>query len=140
MTSDDLVSRLLHLWDDIPPGHGAETAFRELYTDPVVVNGTPVTIAELVGRARITAQALADRSTQVLSQVVTGTAIAVAFRISARHVGPLPTPLGDITGTGDALSLQVIDVLHLLDGRIHEIWMVADYLGALGATGAISPR
>jgi hypothetical protein len=36
--------------------------------------------------------------------------------------------------------LQVIDVLSLRDGVIHELWMVADYLGALGASGAISVR
>src|SRR5690349_12723334 len=138
-SSGDLLSRLLRLWDDVPTGDGAEAAFRELYTDPVVINGSAMSIAELVERARATAGALADRSTEVLSEVVTPDAIAVAFRIRARHVGPLPTPLGDIAGTGAVLDLRVIDVLQLVDGRIRELWMVADYLGALGASGAVGP-
>lgn len=135
--TDDLVPRLMRLWDDVPTDDGAEAAFRELYTDPVTVNGTPLGIADLVARARITAGALADRSTEILSQVTTAEATTVAFRIHARHVGPLPTPLGEIPGTGAQLHLQVIDILHLRVGRIHTVWMVGDYLGALGATGAI---
>jgi hypothetical protein len=140
VSDDDLVTRLFRLWDDIPSGQDAEAAFRELYADPVVINGRPVTISELVARARTTADALVDRSTQVLYQVADGDATAVAFRIRAKHVGPLPTPLGEIPGTGGPIDLQVIDVLSLRDGVIHELWMVADYLGALGASGAISVR
>jgi hypothetical protein len=34
----------------------------------------------------------------------------------------------------------VIDILHVRDGRIHTLWMVGDYLGALGATGAVGLR
>jgi hypothetical protein len=138
MTTDHLVTRLLRLWDDLPPDESAEAAFGALYTDPVVINGSPMTVRDLVARARVTAGALAERSTEILSEVVTDDATAVVFRIHARHVGPLPTPLGEVRGSGERITLQVIDVLHLRHGRISELWMVGDYLGALGASGAFS--
>lgn len=140
MSQEDIVTRLFRLWDDVPSGAGAEAAFREVYTDPVVINGAEMSVTELVARARVTADALQDRSTELLSQVVTAEATAVAFRMRGRHVGPLPTPIGEIPGTGAVIDLQVIDVLNLRDGRICQIWMVADYLGALGATGAVQLR
>jgi hypothetical protein len=139
VANNDLVTRLLKLWDTVPTGDDAEAQFAELYADPVVINGTAMTLKDLTARARITAKALADRTTEVLSQITTDDATAVAFRIRARHVGPLPTPLGPISGNGGPISIQVIDVLRLQDGRIHELWMVADYLGALGVTGALRP-
>jgi hypothetical protein len=73
----------------------------------------------------------------VLSQVSAGDRTAVAFRMSGRHVGPLDTPLGQVPATGQILTLDVIDLLVVTDGRISEIFMTADYLGALGAAGAV---
>lgn len=47
------VEALFRLWTDpLPEGPAAEDAFRTLYTDPVVVNGVPLTAADLVSRAR----------------------------------------------------------------------------------------
>jgi hypothetical protein len=49
-----LLERLVPLWTqpvdarDAPP----EAAFREVYADPVAVNGVETTVTELVGRAR----------------------------------------------------------------------------------------
>jgi len=134
---DDLVTRLLHLWDDVPEGEAAVAAFRELYTDPVRINGADMTVEQLVQRAQRTAAALAGRTTQVLSQVSAGNRTAVAFRMSGRHVGPLDTPLGPVPATGQVLTVDVMDLLVLTDGRISEIFMTADYLGALGRAGAV---
>ena len=134
---DDLVTRLFQLWDHAPQGEAAVAAFRELYADPVRINGTDVTVEQLAQRAQRTAAALAGRTTHVLSQVSTGDRTAVAFRMSGRHVGPLDTPLGQVPATGQVLTLDVIDLLLVRDGLISEIFMTADYLGALGRAGAV---
>jgi predicted ester cyclase len=135
---DDLVTRLFTLWDDVPGAEdAAQAAFRELYTDPVRINGVDMAVAELVRRARSMSAALADRTTEILSVVTDGDRTAVAFRLHGRHVGAMDTPLGPVTGTGDPVSMQVIDVLTLRDGRIAEIWMVADMLGLLARIGAV---
>lgn len=134
---DDLVTRLFQLWDDVPEGEAAVAAFREVYADPVRINGADVTLEQLAQRAQRTAAALAGRVTQVLSQVSTGDRVAVAFRMTGRHVGPLDTPLGQVPATGEVLVLDVIDLLLVRDDRISEIFMTADYLGALGRAGAV---
>jgi predicted ester cyclase len=135
---DDLVTRLFGVWDAVPADDdAAEAAFRALYTDPVRINGTDVPIAQLVRRARVMSAAFAGRTTELLSQVTTGDRTAVAFRIHGRHVGPMDSPLGPVAGSGQTVSLQVIDLLTVRDGRISEIWMVADLLGMLASTGAV---
>ncbi len=133
----DLVTRLFQLWDHVPEGEGAVAAFRELYADPVRINGTDMTVEQLAQRAQRTAAALAGRTTKVLSQVSTGNRTAVAFRMTGRHVGPLDTPLGQVPATGEILTIDVIDLLVVTDDRISEIFMTADYLGALGRAGAV---
>lgn len=49
----DLLGRLLPLWTQpVDSRDDAEAAFREVYADPVVVNGIKMPVAELAGRAR----------------------------------------------------------------------------------------
>jgi predicted ester cyclase len=133
------VQRLLRLWTDPLPADdaAAATAFREVYTDPVTVNGVPLAAADLVPRARATQAALERPEREVVGVVDAGTQVAVAFRLAGVHVGPLDTPAGRIPPTGQWVDLRVIDVLTLIDGRISDIWMVADWLGAFAATGAV---
>jgi SnoaL-like polyketide cyclase len=133
------VARLLRLWTDPLPGDdgAAADSFRELYADPVTVNGVRLTAADLVARARVMQAALADPQREVLAVVDTGTAVAVAFRLAGRQVGPLDTPAGRVRATGQPIDLRIIDVLALDGGRIREIWMVADWLGALAAAGLV---
>jgi predicted ester cyclase len=88
-------------------------------------------------RARATARALTERTTEILSVVEQEGRLAVAFQITATHSGPLASPLGDIAPTGKRVTTQVIDVLHLENGRIHELWMVADTFGQLLQLGAV---
>ena len=88
-------------------------------------------VDELLRRARMMGSALRERSTEVLSIVSAPDQVAVAFRIRGLLAGPLDTPLGPVTGTGEPVTMQVIDVLTLNRGRISEIWMVADQLGLL---------
>jgi predicted ester cyclase len=133
------VQRLLRLWTDpLPEDDGAAAAaFRELYSDPVTVNGVSLTAAGLVTRARVMQEALERPEHEVLSVVDAGDSVAVAFRLAGRQVGPLDTSAGRVPPTGQRVDLRIIDVLTLTEGRISGIWMVADWLTALAAAGAV---
>jgi predicted ester cyclase len=133
------VTRLFTLWDELPPtDEAARTAFLGLYEDPVRINGTPMPVDELLRRAHMMGAALQERSTEVLSVVSAPDQVAVAFRIHGLLTGPLDTPLGPVTGAGERVTMQVIDVLTLRGGRISEIWMVADQLGLLTRLGLVT--
>ena len=133
------VERLLRLWTDpLPPDdEAAAEAVRGLYADPVTVNGTPLTAADLVGRARVLQSALEQPDREVLAVVDAGDSVAVAFRLAGRQIGPLDTPAGRLPATGRWIDIRIIDVLTLSDGRITEIRMVADWLPAFAAAGAL---
>jgi predicted ester cyclase len=132
------VDRLLQLWTEpLPDGPAAEEAFRAVYTDPVVINGAALGAADLVARARSVQGAFAGVERQVVSVVEDGDRVVVAFRMGGRHVGPLATSAGPLPATGRHVQLRVVDVLTLTGGRISEIFMVADELGALAAVDAV---
>lgn len=127
------VERLLRLWTEPLPEDDAAAAetFRGLYTDPVTVNGTPVTAADLVTRARVMQSALEEPEREVLAVSDAGGSVALAFRLAGRQVGPLDTPAGRVAPTGRRVDVRIIDILTLSDGRVSGIWMVADWLTAL---------
>jgi hypothetical protein len=132
------VERLLRLWTEPLPGDdAAEAAFRELYTDPVSVNGAPVGVAGLVARARALHQALDAPEREVLDVADAGAKVAVAFRLRGRQVGVFGTSAGPLPATGRVLDLRIVDLLTITDGRISAIWMVADELGALAGVDAV---
>jgi predicted ester cyclase len=133
------VERLLRLWTEPLPADddAAAEAFRALYTDPVTINGAPVAVAALVARAREVQGVYEDLEREVLAVADAGERVAVAFRMGGRQVGTLTTAAGPLPPTGQVLTLRVIDLLTLTGGRISEIWMVADELGALAAVGAV---
>jgi ketosteroid isomerase-like protein len=132
------IEALLDLWTGVPadPAQAAD-AFRTLYTDPVVVNGATLTAADLVIRAHALQQTFSAMRREVLDVCDAGDKVAVAFRLSGRQVGPLSTAAGVLPPTARDIALRVIDILTLTDGRISEITMVADELGALAAVGAV---
>jgi ketosteroid isomerase-like protein len=133
------VERLLRLWTDPLPTDevAAVEAVRGLYADPVTVNGTPLTAADLVGRARVLQSALEQPDREVLAVADAGDSVAVAFRLAGRQIGPLDTPAGRLPATGEWIDIRIIDVLTLSDGRITEIRMVADWLPAFATAGAL---
>ncbi|MDD7919740.1 ester cyclase [Actinomycetospora callitridis] len=136
----DLVTRLLDLWSrPLPPDDTAALAgFGELYTDPVEVNGTSVSLADMLVRARAIQGAFSGLERVVLEQVEAPGKVVVAFRLVGTHTGPLPTALGVVPATGGAVDLRVIDVLTLTDGRISRIVMAGDELGNLVRLGAVA--
>jgi uncharacterized protein YndB with AHSA1/START domain len=133
------VERLLRLWiDPLPEDDDAATdAFRQLYADPVTVNGAPLTAADMVARARAMQGALEQPERDVLAVVDARDTVAVAFRLGGRHVGPLDTPVGRLPATGVRIDLRVVDILSFTDGRISEIWMVGDWLTPLADAGLV---
>ncbi|WP_181784408.1 ester cyclase [Pseudonocardia pini] len=133
------IEKLLALWDAPPDTRpDPEAAFAAVYTDPVQVNGTSLTVAEMVERARALHAAFTGHEREVLEVVETPGKLAVAFRLTADHTGPWPTALGVLAPTGRRIAATVIDVLTVgPDGRISEIVMVADELSRLQQAGAI---
>jgi SnoaL-like polyketide cyclase len=134
MTLD--LEELLALWSE--PQQDPAAAFARLYTDPVSVNGASLTIADLVARSDALQATFADVRREVLDVCQGDHKVAVAFRITGRQVGPLSTSAGVVPATGRDISLRVIDVLTLTEGRISSLWMVADELGALAQVGAVA--
>ncbi|GIH94317.1 ester cyclase [Planobispora siamensis] len=135
-----LTDRLLELWQ-APPADpaAAEAAFRALYADPLTVNGTAFTVAGLVQRARELHRTYADLAMEPVEVVETPGRVVLAFRMRARHVGPLTTPFGTVPATGRTVRLRVIDVLTVEDGLVTAVWMVADELDLLRQLTAGTP-
>ena len=139
MTQDAFsIDRLLDLWTQpLPEGAAGREAIRCLYTDPVQVNGNPLTADDLADRINGLQAAIESPTREVMDIVQAGAKVAVAFRLSGRHVGPFATSAGVLAATGQYLTVRVIDILTLTEGRISSIVMVADELGALHALRAV---
>jgi hypothetical protein len=137
MTS--LIDRLVRLWaEPLPEGAAAESAFRELYADPVIVNGAELSVADLVARARSLQRAFDGFHTEVVDRVEVPGRAVVAFVTRGRHTGPLSTPLGTVAPTGRTVVIRTIDVFTLTDGLISNVWAVSDELGVLGQLDAVT--
>ena len=131
-------TQLIQLWTaPLPAGDAAVAAFARHYAEPVKINGAEMSLPALVERARATQSAFADLAATLLTQVDTPTHTSIVFRMRGRHVGPMATPLGEVAATGQVVERQIIDVLAIRDGLIHEVWMVADDLGALTRLGVL---
>jgi len=132
------INGLLDLWSGpVTAGPDAEAAFRRVYTDPVVVNGAELPVSALVERAARLQDTFETVEREILDVAEAGNKVAVAFRLSGRQVGPMTTAAGPVSPTGEHLSIRVVDLLTLTDGRISSLWMAADELGALSAVGAV---
>ena len=129
---------LLDLWGrQWTPGSEAEAAFGRFYADPVLVNGDSLPVSALVDRANALNLALADAQREVLTTMIGDDGVAVEFRLTGRHVGPLATSAGVLPPTGGMLTLRVIDILTVVDGRVTRIAMVPDELASLAAVGSV---
>jgi hypothetical protein len=126
------MERLRALWTQPVDGRDdAEAAFGEVYADPVVVNGTEMTLAELVDRAKSLQRAFDRLGMDILDTVETPDRMVIAFVMRGRHVGPYASPLGTVAPTHRDIEVRTIDVLTVADGVITAIWVVADDLGLL---------
>ena len=139
MTATDLVERLMRMWTHPPADDAAAlAALRELYTDPVDLNGVPTSASDLLVRVRAMHRTYTGLRHELLDRVETPDRLVVAFRMHATHTGPLPTPLGTVPATGRPVRIRVIDILTLTGGRISGIVMIADELGLLLDLGAVA--
>ena len=133
-----LLNRVLALWQEpVDERDDPEAAFREVYTDPVSINGAPTPVSSLVERARSLQGSFADLSTEIVDQVETPDRLVLAFYLRGRHVGPLLTPIGIVSPTDRPVEIRTIDVLTIDDGVITAIWVVSDELGMLTQLDAV---
>src|SRR5262245_10402644 len=101
LTMPPLLDRAVRLWTDpLPAGDDALGAFRAVYADPLVVNGTVTDVRVLVDRAAMMKAAFADLESDVHEIVEAPGRLSFAFRLTGRHVGPLETPVGVLAPTG----------------------------------------
>jgi ketosteroid isomerase-like protein len=132
------LGRLLELWEKpVDERDDPEAAFRELYADPVSINGTPTPVSELVQLARRMQRAFEGRTTEIVDQLETANRVVIAFYVRARHVGPLTTPIGTVAATGKTVEMRTIDVLTIADGLIASVVVVSDELGMLTQLDAV---
>lgn len=133
-----LLERLLPLWTHpVDDRDDPEAAFRDLYADPVTVNGTEMPIPELVNRARSLQTAFDRLDMHVLDVVQTLDRVVIAFLMRGRHVGPFVSPLGTVAPTQHDIEVRTIDVLTIDSGVISAIWVVSDDLGLLRQLDAV---
>jgi predicted ester cyclase len=136
---DDFLTRLMSLWTQpLPADDVALAAFREFYADPVLVNGSPLTAAQLIERAKVQQRAFAELTIEIVDRVLTADKVVVAFIQRALHKGPLATPLGDVPASGQRIERQVMDILTMRDGKVSEIRVVGDELGLLLRLDAVA--
>ena len=134
-----LLDRLLPLWTQpVDSRDDAEAAFREVYADPVVVNGAEMPVADLVGRARTLQRAFDQLGMHIVDAVETPDRVVIAFLMRGRHVGPFHSPLGVVAPTQRVIEVRTIDVLTLTAGVVSAIWVVADDLGLLRQLDAVT--
>jgi predicted ester cyclase len=137
MTFD--IPALLDLWTaPHTPGPEAEAAFGRFYADPVVVNGATLRVSDLVDRAVALQRTFEDVEREVLDVAETEDAVTVVFRLTGRQVGPMSSSAGTVPPTGRTISLRIMDLLKLTDGKVSALWMNADELGSLAAVGAVA--
>jgi len=127
-----LLERLLPLWTQpVDAWDDAEVAFREVYADPVVVNGIEMPVAQLADRARALQRAFDQLGMHILDTVETPDRIVIAFLMRGRHVGPFNSPLGTVAPTQRDIEVRTIDVLTVTAGVVSAIWVVSDDLSLL---------
>ena len=135
-----VIDKALPLWVQPIPADDAAAlvAFAEVYTDPLLVNGQPSTLIDVVQRARMLQGAFSELRPEILASADEGERCSFAFRLSGRHTGPLATPLGPVAASGRRLTLTGADVFTLRAGKVAEVWAVSDMLGLLIEAGAVN--
>lgn len=135
----DILDRVLRLWTDpIDDRVDPVGDFRSCYTDPVLVNGVPLTAADLVNRARATQMAYSDLRVELVHRIETGNKLVIAFLMHGRHTGPVPSALGEVAPTGRRVAIRTTDVLTVRSGLIEDVWVIADEMDLLRQLGKVS--
>ncbi|GIG39349.1 ester cyclase [Cellulomonas phragmiteti] len=96
--------------------------FRALFTEDGTFNDVPNALtfrgdqipAALAGLA----SAFPDIHRELLAVHAVGDVVAVELRIQGTHLGPFPTPAGEIVPTGRRIDVPAADLWYLRDGRV----------------------
>lgn len=132
---DAYLDRLFQAWTNRDGLDEMEERLAEFYTDPVRVNGSELSLADLATRARALHTAFSELRSEVLQIVAESDSIAVAFVMRGRHTGPYETAFGTLQATGSEVQIRTIDVLTIKEGKISAVWVNADDLGTLEQLG-----
>jgi predicted ester cyclase len=131
----NFLERLFQAWTAVDDLSDIEDQFAALYTDPVRVNGSAMSLADLAARARALHAAFSDLRAEILQIVEDAGSLAIVFVMHGRHTGPYQSPFGIIQPTGSDVQIRTIDVLTLAAEKISSIWVNADDLGTLRQLG-----
>jgi hypothetical protein len=135
----DWVQALFGLWQQPDRATDLEAAFAAFYTDPVIVNGVELSIADMVARARSVNTAFHGLTADILQVVEGGDgSLGVAFVMRGRHTGPYRGPFGIVEPTGIDVEIRTIDILTLTERKVSKVWVNADDLGLLRRLDAVS--
>lgn len=127
-----IEDELFALWSQSPDLlDDPVAAFGRLYTDPVTINGTPMSLEDLVARARALHAAFSGHEMEIVDRIESPGKLAIAFRHRAKHTGPWQTPMGEQPPTGKLITGLGIDLLTITNGKITTIWVLADELQRL---------
>jgi predicted ester cyclase len=137
--SEHPVDRALALWDSDP---GVEDdplpAWRTVYADPLLVNGTTTPLQDLMDRARMLHRAFTGFGHEMLHRVDGPRHSAFAFRLFGQHTGTLVTPLGELAPTNQRLTIAAMDIVTIVDDHLTEVWAIADFVDLLLRAGAVT--
>jgi predicted ester cyclase len=132
---NSFLTKLFEAWTNSDDLSRVQDRFAAIYTDPVRVNGTDMSLTDLAARARSLHEAFSGLRAEVLQVVDGKDSVAVAFVMHGWHTGQYHTPVGKIEPTGSKVQIRSIDLLTISDGKISGIWVAADDLGTLRQLG-----
>lgn len=128
--------------------------FQGLFTETGTFNDVPSSLtfgrdqipAALIGLA----SAFPDIHRELLEVHALGDVVAVELRIQGTHLGPFPTPAGEIPPTGRRIDVPTADLWYLREGRIERfqcynaasVWLAQlgaapDFAAAIEAARAV---
>ena len=87
-------------------------------------------------------EATSERTSQVSNIIEARDSVVAEFVFSGRHTGPLTTPMGPVPATGKTLTMAIIGVYDLRDGKLAASRGMFDRLDLavqLGLLGAPAP-
>ena len=76
-----------------------------------------------------------DLTVELEGLVAEGDLVAVRWRFTGTHRGPLPTPVGTVEPSGRRVQMTGMDFVRIRDGRMVERWTCEDELGLLRQLG-----
>lgn len=110
----------------------------DLYADPAIINGQPLSRAVWRQAAAVFLAAFPDLDGTIEDMVAEGDRVVVRATGGATHRGDFIHPaVGRVPPTGRRVRWSIIDSFRIADGKVVEEWAIRDTLGMLQQMGAI---